>query len=158
MKSKSTLLLVYLILGFVSIFFLIFFVYKDQYEKDEAYLEMQDFYLQADALILMEKAELLVNEGSYGEAVDEYMKALLMDSKNDKIRQQIARAYKAQCILENIECENALMIYDFLISEYPYDIPLINERLELHEHLGDSIGISEDHSLIRAADFATSPN
>jgi tetratricopeptide (TPR) repeat protein len=155
MKSKSTILFVYLVLGFVSVFFLIFFVYKEQYEKDEDFSAMQEYYLQSDALMAMEKADWMLKDGEYNEAIDEYIKALLMDSQNDKIRQQIARAYKAQCILDNVDCENSLMVYDFLISEYPYDIPLINERLELHEHLGDSTGIEEDHSLIRVADLQT---
>jgi tetratricopeptide (TPR) repeat protein len=158
MKSKSTILFVYLVLGFVSVFFLIFFVYKEQYEKDEKdedFSAMQEYYLQSDALMSMEKADWMLNEGEYDLAINQYMIALAMDSKNDKIRQQIARAYKAQCILDNVDCENALMVYDFLISEYPYDIPLIKERLELHEHLGDSTGIEEDHSLIRVADLQT---
>ena len=131
----------------------IFFLMRDQLEQDEEYANRLNYYLQEDALMALEKGDKLLNTNNFEAAINQYKVALAMDLKNDKIRQHIAQAYKRQCMLIGDECETAMIIYDFLIDTYPLDIPLLKERLELNEHIGDSIGIENDKSMIRKAQF-----
>ena len=97
----------------------------------------------------MEKAELLIQENKYDEGIAQYKVALAMSGGNDQIRQEIARAYRKQCILSDENCEDALLVYNFLISTYPEDEELILERLELHEYIGDSAGMEQDQDLLK---------
>jgi len=141
------------VLSVVGLFLMIYFILKNEYEEDQDYEKMEAVYLESDAVMILQRAELLLEENNYDEAIKQYTIALAMNNDNDEIRQEIARAYKKQCLLTGEGCENAILIYNFLIRSYPRDDVLIHERLELHQYLGDSVGIAEDEELLRKANL-----
>jgi tetratricopeptide (TPR) repeat protein len=146
-KSMTT------VLSVVGLFLMIYFILKKEYKEDQDYEKMEAVYLESDAVMILQRAELLLEENNYDEAIKQYTIALAMNNDNDEIRQEIARAYKKQCLLTDEGCENAILIYNFLIRSYPGDDVLLLERLELHQYLDDSVGIAEDEELLMKANL-----
>lgn len=128
---------------------MVYFIMKKEYLENQVYSKMEAIYLESDAVIVMQRAQDLLNANKYEEAINQYKIALAMNNDNDEIRQEIARAYRKQCLLTDSGCEEAILIYNFLISLYSSDEILIIERLSIHQHLGDSLGIKEDERLLR---------
>ena len=139
------------VLSVAGLFLMVYYILKNEYEEDQEYAKMEAVYLESDAVMIMQRAELLLEENNYDEAINQYKIALAMSNDNDEIRQEIARAYKKQCLLTDEGCENAILIYNFLISSYPGDEMMLIERLEIHQYLDDSVGIAEDEELLRKA-------
>lgn len=137
------------IMSIFGLFFTVYLILKNEHNDQQIYSEKEAIYLQSDAILAIEKAELLIQENKYDEGIAQYKVALAMSGGNDQIRQEIARAYRKQCILSDENCEDALLVYNFLISTYPEDEELILERLELHEYLGDSAGMEQDLDLLK---------
>ena len=72
---------------------------KKEYLENQAYSKMEATYLESDAVLVMQRAQELLNANEYEDAIIQYEIALAMNSDNDEIRQEIARAYGKQCLL-----------------------------------------------------------
>ena len=153
MDKRGLISLLVGVFGLVGTFILIFVVISNQHEKDQEYSKMHQYYLQQDALLAMQQGDNYLLQGNYEGAINQYNIALALDTSNDKIRLQVAKAHKKQCIEVGEGCEDALLIFNLLIENYSYDIEMIQERLELHQHLGDSAGVKEDRKLLKEIDY-----
>ncbi len=149
MGIRSWLKIFNWLLAMVGTFFLIYFLMRDAYEEEQEYQKKMQVYLKSDAIMAMEKAKTHLELNQFEEAQYQLSFALRADPGNNNIRLEVARAYKKQCIVENIGCEDALLIYNLLIDRYDMDVKMIRERLELHRFIGDSTGIETDKSLLR---------
>ena len=101
-KSMTT------VLSVAGIFLMVYYILKNEYEEDQEYAKMEAVYLESDAVMIMHRAELLLEENNYDEAINQYKIALAMSNDNDEIRQEIARAYKKQCLLTDEGCEKGV--------------------------------------------------
>lgn len=135
--------------GFLACFYVVFLFLKQEHQKEQEYAALQEQYLSSDALMVQSEAQVMLKNSRIKEAISRLIVASAMDPSNDFIRQDLAKAYAQDCMVNKESCAEAQLEYLQLIEKYPKDTELLEQRIELFASIGDSLNMSKDIELLQ---------
>ncbi len=120
------------------------FVLSNEKEKDDVIAAKKENWLNDDAAMLVSHGQNALELNNIQEAIAAFERAQLFAPDDNLLKQELARAYAADCLANKENCEQAKWYYSYLIELFPDDEILLQERADLFYALGDTAAYGAD--------------